>query len=244
MENRIYTKAQKESAWKQKGLLRVPKSVRQGKLALAAQEFIEGLKCYQEVRRMLAVGKRPRDVAILIQQQHKDPPILTFNTLKKYAQVYKLFFIPPLEVLRARVDNPSDGENGIVRSKLQGLFGRVQEVETLEKALMVQSDRINDQVKKEKELGLPLPGIDRAMVVLKDMIKVLVEMKMQLGYPGYRVVPVQVNVGGRINVSRIDALSPEDRHELIEIGRTISELMQKAWTKESFESPPEQSLPQ
>jgi len=94
MEERICTKAQKEASWKQKGLLRLPKSHRQGMLALASKEFVEGLRCYSEVRRMLAMGKRPRDVAIHIQRNH-ECPILTFNTLKKYAQTYRVFFIPP-----------------------------------------------------------------------------------------------------------------------------------------------------
>ncbi|MGE5307038.1 MAG: hypothetical protein ACM3TN_27345 [Alphaproteobacteria bacterium] len=101
MHERIYTKAQKDASWKENGLLRLPKSHDQGMLALASKEFIEGLGCYSEVRRMLAAGKRPRDVGIFI-QQHDELPRLTFNTLKKYAQVYRAFFMSPVETLRVK----------------------------------------------------------------------------------------------------------------------------------------------
>ena len=80
--------------------------------------------------------------------------------------------------------------------------------------------------------------------VLKDMIKDLVEMKMELGYPGYQRVPQKVDLTGQVNVAKIQQLSSEDRQELIEFGRTISELMEKAWRKKSFESLPGQSFPQ
>ena len=44
---------------------------------------------------------------------------------------------------------------------------KIEEIESLEKALKAQSDRIDAQIRKEGELGLPLPGIDRAIVVFK-----------------------------------------------------------------------------
>ena len=100
MLNRIYTRSEKEAIWKQKGLLRVPKSHRQEALVIASKEYIESLRCYWEVRRLLAAGKKPRDVAILI-QRHSEYPMLTFNSIKKYAHVYRLFFIPPLEAVRS-----------------------------------------------------------------------------------------------------------------------------------------------
>ena len=59
MLNRIYTRSAKEAIWKQKGLLRVPKSYRQEALAIASKEYIESLRCYSEVRRLLAAGKKP-----------------------------------------------------------------------------------------------------------------------------------------------------------------------------------------
>ncbi|MCH8055555.1 MAG: hypothetical protein IH857_05310 [Deltaproteobacteria bacterium] len=244
MENGNGPRVKKLEDWKQRGLLVSPKSRKQGLLALDSKNFIEGLGCYGEIRRMVALGKRPSEVARFILEERAERPGVTFNTVKKYVQVYRRFFISPLEVLRARVDSPYEGEARIIRSKLNGLLGKIEEIETLEIMIKAQVKRINDQIEKEKTLGFPLPEVNRSMRELTLMVAKCVEMKMQLGYPGYRAVPVQVNVGGQINVSRIDALSPEDRHELIEFGRMISELMEKAWTKESFESPPEQFLPQ
>ena len=57
MLNRIYTRSAKEATWKQKGLLRVLKSDSQEALAIASKEYIESLRCYSEVRRLLAAGK-------------------------------------------------------------------------------------------------------------------------------------------------------------------------------------------
>src|ERR1044071_7163487 len=88
MLDRIYTRSENEAIWKQKGLLREPKSYRQEALAIASKEYIESLRCHSAVRRLLAAGKKPRDVAIFI-QRHNEYPILTFNSIKKYAQVYQ-----------------------------------------------------------------------------------------------------------------------------------------------------------
>jgi len=244
MENGNGSRAKKLADWKQRGLLVSPKSRRQGILAIDAKNFLEGLGCYGDVRRMIAAGRKPSDVARFILEERGERPGVTFNTVKKYVQVFRRFFIPPLEVLRARVDSPYEGEARIIRSKLNGLLGKIEEIETLEIMIKAQVKRINDQIEKEKTLGFPLPEINKSMRELTAMVAKCVELKMQLGYPGYRAVPVQVNVGGQINVSRIDALSPEDRKELVEFGREISELMEKAWRKKSFESPPEQLLPQ
>jgi len=193
---------------------------------------------------MIAAGRKPSDVARFVLEERGERPGVTFNTVKKYVQVYRRFFISPLEILKANVDNRTEGVPSIVDRKLNGLLGKIEEIETLEKALKAQSERIDDQVKKEKELGLPLPGIDRALVVFKDMVKTLVELKMELGYPGYQRVSQKVDLTGHVNVARIQQLSPEDRHEILEIGKTISQLMEKAWAKKSFQSPPEQLLPQ
>ncbi len=145
MENPIYTKAQREAGWKQSGFIKSPKSDRQGKPAHAAKEFIENLQCYGEVRRMLALGKRPRDVAILIQKEQKEPPFLSFNTLKKYSQAYRYFFISPLGTLKANVYHRTEGIPSIVDRKLNGLLGKIQEIEDLEKIVNAQSKRINEQ---------------------------------------------------------------------------------------------------
>src|SRR5690348_18497080 len=81
MLNRIYTRSE-EAIWKQKEPLRVPKSYRQEALALASKEYIESLRCYSEVRRLLAAGEKPRDVALFIQQLNERPAY--FMILSKF----------------------------------------------------------------------------------------------------------------------------------------------------------------
>ena len=90
MLNRIYTRSE-EAIWKQKGLLRVPKSYRQEALAIASKEYIESLRCYSEVRRLLAAGKKPRDVAIFI-QQHNEYQIIKFWCDQKICSGVCAFF--------------------------------------------------------------------------------------------------------------------------------------------------------
>ena len=194
---------------------------------------------------MLALGKRPRDVAILIQKEQKEPPFLSFNTLKKYGQVYRNFFISPLETLKANVDNRTEGVPSIVDRKLNGLLGKIQEIEALEQKVKTQAVRIEAQVKKEEELsGLALPGIRLELLAYKELLHELVEMKMDLGYPGYQRVPQKVDLREQVRLTKIHQLSSEDKCQLVEFGRTIFGLIEMARTKGNSESPPEQSLPQ
>lgn len=193
---------------------------------------------------MLALGKRPRDVAILIQKEHKEPPFLSFNTLKKYSQAYRYFFISPLETLKANVDNRTEGLPSIVDWKLNGLLGKIQEIEDLEKVVKVQLKRIDEQVKRENDLGLTFPGIRHEMLAFKNMISDLLQMKIELGYPGYERVPHRVDLRGQVLTARIDSLSPEDRQQLVEFGRTLFQMIDMTRIKGSHGSPPEQSLSQ
>ena len=158
MRNRIYTRAEKEAFWKQKGLLRPAKSHRQGVLAIAAKDYIENLSCYSGVRRLLAAGKRPRDVAIFI-QRHNEYPILNFNSIKKYAQVYRLFFIPPLETVRSLAAEPCGAPSTIVKHRLALVAQVLEEIEQMQKMIDLQTERVKEQFAKEKSLGVPLPRL-------------------------------------------------------------------------------------
>ena len=83
--------AVKEKILREKGLLVTPKSESQGSLAVAAREFVEGLRCYPEVRRFLAAGRRTGIVARFILEDRGERPGVTFNSVKKYLQVSTCF---------------------------------------------------------------------------------------------------------------------------------------------------------
>src|SRR5262249_21389592 len=209
--------------WKQKGFLRMPKSHRQGMLAVASKEFIEGLTCYPEVRQMLAAGKRPRDVAVHI-QQNGELPILTFNTLKKYAQAYRAFFISPMETLRLKAERLGAGDARIIRARFEALERGIEEITKLEELMRVQSKRIHEQVAKEVVLGFPIPGIRLEIETFLKLINTLIEKKIELGI--YTRAPQ--NPEAEDNRSLINALSAEERQRVAVVGRRIIEILQAA----------------
>ena len=193
--DRIYTRSAKEAIWKKKGLLRVPKSHRQEALAIASKEYIESLRCYSEVRRLLAKGERPRDVAIFI-LQHNEYPILTFNSIKKYAQVYALFFIPPLETVRSLAAEPRRARSTIVNHRLAVVAQFLEEIEQMKKLIHIQTERVKEKVEKEKSLGVPLPGLSSEILMLHKSLAKLFDLKVTLGLytrePQKRTSPNQI----------------------------------------------------
>ncbi len=245
MDNGNKPSVRKMAEWKQRGMIVEPRSRRQGMLDIDAKNFIDGLGCYGEVRQMVALGKRPGEVARFILEERGERPGVTFNSVKKYLQVYRRFFVSPLEALKANVDNRTEGVSSIVDRKFNGLLGKIQEIEALEQKVKTQAVRIEAQVKKEEELsGLALPGIRLELLAYKELLHELVEMKMDLCYPGYRRVPARVDIREQVSLTKIHQLSSEDKCQLVEFGRTIFGLIEMARTKGSSECPPEQSLPQ
>jgi hypothetical protein len=221
--------AERENAWKQKGLLVAPKSERQGKLALDAKRFIEGLRCYHEVRQQLAIGKRSAEVGRFILEERGERPGVTFNSVKKYAQLFRRFCIPPLETLRARIDNKTGDDVAVIRRRFEVLLGKIPEIERLEEVIKLQLERIQEQRKKETELGLPLPGIRLEMELLLQFVEAVIDKKIELGFPGYRRIPQRIDFRGQLlpaPAARLELLTPEDRERLIEFGTTIKQLFE------------------
>lgn len=122
-------------------------------------------------------------------------------------------------MLRARVDSPSEGETRIISSKLNGLLGKIEEIETLEKAVKAQSDRIDWIMNLEKSLNVPLPVVDWAMREFNEMVNSQLDGKIRLGV--YQAVPQRLELEGQIILSKIDSLSQEDKEQLIEFGKTL-----------------------
>ncbi len=108
MRNRIYTPDQQEN-W------RKPKSESQYKLTIASKEFIESLSYFRQVRQLLAKGERPRDVAVLIQQNNEFPKF-TFESIKKYAQVYRSFFVSKGGILRTHAAEQHPKPSTIIKN--------------------------------------------------------------------------------------------------------------------------------
>ena len=177
---RIYTREQKESFLRENGFLRMPKSHRQEELAIASKEYIESRGGFSQIRQLLAKGERPHDVAALIQQSNQFPK-LTFNSIKKYAQVYRSFFIPPLETVRILATEERPSQSTIVKKRLAGLEEALKMIELLEEQARLQFGRIKDLLKIEKELGTPLRDLHLEINTERKLLTVLLNKKFELG---------------------------------------------------------------
>ena len=228
--DRIYTRSEKETIWKRKGLLRVPKSRRQEALAIASKEYIESLRCYSEVRRLLAKGERPWDVAIFI-QQHNEYPILTFNSIMKYAQVYARFFIPPLETVRSLAAEPRGAPSTVVKRRLVLAAQLLEEIEQMQKMIDLQTERVKEQAAKEKSLGVPLPGLrSEISMVTKSLVK-LYNTKVAVGLytrePEKRPSPNQILLD-------VDKLTPEQQERIVEAVKRFVAFIERVRDSEDY----------
>src|SRR6476660_10045539 len=218
--DRIYTRAEKEAFWKQKGLLRPARSHRQGVLAIAAKDYIERLSCYSEVRRRLAVGKKPREVAIFI-QQHNELPALNFGTIRKYAQVYRLFFITPLETLRTQAQG--GGPLALTKYQLDRILNVINEIVELGKLKDLQAERIRDQLEKEKRQGVLLPGVRGEMETQLKIVSSLIDKKFELGL--YPRTPQDSR--RQYLADLIEKLSADERKKVVEVTKKILAIIEK-----------------
>ena len=230
MLNRIYTRSEKEAIWKQKGLLRVPKSHRQEALVIASKEYIESLRCYWEVRRLLAKGERPRDVATFI-QQNNEYPILTFNSIMKYAQVYACFFIPPLETVRSLAAEPRGAPSMIVKRRLVLVAQVLEEIEQMQKMIDLQTERVKEQFAKEKSLGVPLPRLRSEMSMVTKLLVKLYDTKVAVGLytrePEKRPSPNQ-------SLLDIDKLTPDQRKRIVEAVKRFLAFIERVRDSEDY----------
>ena len=162
----------KGKIWREKGLLVAPKSESQGSLAVAAREFVEGLRSYQEVRRFLAAGRRPGIVARFVLEERGERPGVTFNSVKKYLQVYRRFFIPPIEIARVQAEQDLAGQtaNRAIIEKLEEIHMRVPEIEKLWEAAIEDPPVI---VRILTHLGLPTRAPPRAPAQGVDLFQTI-----------------------------------------------------------------------
>jgi hypothetical protein len=180
-----------------------------------------------DVRRMLAVGKRPRDVAIHIQRQ-KEFPVLTFASLKKYAQVYRCFFISPMEIIRVQAKEFEAGHAPVVHHQIETLKDGIKEIRELEQTMNLQMERIRQQIEKEKQLGLPLSGIRLEIEAVAKLINVLIEKKIELGI--YSRAPMNFDNHPKPPLARLDLLTTEQRHSVAKAGSAILKMLEAART--------------
>jgi len=186
--------------WKKRGFSKLPKSNKEGKAALDASNYLCTLESLLEYREMLAAGQSANVVCKYVFERESKRPTHTFGTVSKYLQLYRSFFIKPMELLesgeftlqggrRANVrKGPNGGYSKTLKEKLGYLTEGLMEIAIGEKTLEIQYARILDQRKLEESLNFPLPNLHKEVAELTKTLESLVNLKADLGYQVIRRV--------------------------------------------------------
>jgi len=242
---------ERRSFWRSYGLVLDPVSERQALAAMAARQFVDSLKMHEEVRQMLAGGRRVMDVAKFVKDESSESAAraLKLVSVAKSLQIYRRFLIPAWEfgregapqkmveakesqaeqkVLRTGVRAESSVSSAVLK-KLESLEVKVPEVAWLQNMVEKQAARIEAQIQKEMELqGFALPGIRLELLAYKELLHDLVEMKTSLGYPGYMKVPQRFSFSAERSDAMLKVLSGNDRKQLRDVGGKILTMIEMA----------------
>jgi hypothetical protein len=216
--------------WWRLGFVTLPCSAKQGRLALDARNFVDALPCVEQVRRALASGETPGAVARLIQdEQGNNTRHLSIATVKKYLQLYRRFFLSPVDVLRANLPTEALGTSPggrALREKIVTATKTTKEITTLETTLQIQWNRIQEAREAEQRMGgLLLPNLYKEVHTLTDVVQRLVEMKGNLGCAGYTRIPRIFDLHARMRPMPIDSLTDQEKRVLSEFSETFLELI-------------------
>jgi len=216
--------------WRGRGLVSAPVSEAQALFALAARDFVDGLRCHEEVERLVALGRSPKDVAQWIRENQGEGKEKKLHTVRKYLLCYARFWITPMFAMRIqaeamiKAEKTNDGGNlteGAVR-RIAGIREGVDEIGILETAIEDQVKRYKKMLTTEDALsGLALPHIRHELITLRDLIQTVLEWKVDLGYPGYRRVPQRLDINARVSTSTVDSLNQEERKKLLQFGELV-----------------------
>src|ERR1700752_4005311 len=77
--------------WKQLGLVRTPLTKRQGGAAVEAKHFVEGLKCFHELKKLMIAGRSSKDLRHFVKVENGEALDMMRGTMDKYFQLYKTF---------------------------------------------------------------------------------------------------------------------------------------------------------
>jgi len=225
--------------WKQRGFTILPRTDRQGKAALDAKNYLCSVCEWKKYSELLAAGRSVQDVAKILFATEGDKVIHTFGTVYKYLQLYRRFFLTPMELLESGEFSLQAGKranagkaNGVsykevLATKLGTLTRGLAEVQLMELGLAMQWERIQEQRKLEKTLQFPLPGIAKEIEELRKTAVACVNLKMDLGFNGYLRVPKMVDVAhSRTDPRKLRGMTDDEKQGLKEFGSFMIDLIE------------------
>jgi hypothetical protein len=166
----------------------------------------------------------------------------TYGTVYKYIQLYRRFFITAMEKLengdlvvvpRARGDagkgNGANLYSGLLKKQAGQLNSGLPELEIMEKAMLLQWERIQEQRKTEDTMTFPMPNLYKEQDVLMKMGAEITNLKADLGFTGYTRVPKQLAVTNTMDASPrlLQALTEEEKANLKGFGEAVVDLIEK-----------------
>jgi hypothetical protein len=207
------------------GFIDAPKSPKQRRLALSGKRFIEGLTCFDAVKGLLLNRVKVSTIRRFVLEKNESGG-LTAGSLDKYIQLYRRFFVAPIEYMRAR--NPNIPEKTDLKqtwaSKLGMLPERIKEIEDLKEVVELQKERILEMRAFEKQIGVPLPDLDKSVQIGIEGYKTLTELMMDLG----QLVRVPQRITGNFKVGHhvdLTALTEEEKNNILEFGQLCQEML-------------------
>jgi len=227
--------------WKQRGFTILPRTDRQGKAALDAKNYLCSVCEWEKYSELLAAGRSVQDVAKILFQTEGDKVIHTFGTVYKYLQLYRRFFLTPMQLLESGEFSLQAGKrasagkaNGVsykevLATKLGTLTRGLAEVQVMELGMAMQWERIQEQRKLEKTLQFPLPSLAKEIEELRKTAVACVNLKMDLGFNGYLRVPKMVDVAhSRTDPRKLRGMTDDEKQGLKEFGSFMVDLIENS----------------
>lgn len=230
------------SYWDGHGFCIYPRTNKEGKGALDAKNYLSILQGVKEYREMLAAGRSVTDVARYVFEKEGDKITHTYGTVYKYMQLYRRFFIPPMELLekgefsvhrtvgRTKSSRKGNGDTyaNVLKRKLDQLTNGLSEIDIMEQTLVLQFARVKEQRVLEETLQFPLPNLYKDVEAIQKLAVEIVNLKADLGFNGYLRIPKQIDVNKRHDMSPrlLAALSDDERTKLKAFGQLVVELIE------------------
>ena len=227
--------------WKQHGFCILPRTDRQGKAALDAKNYLCTVCGWEKYSELLASGRSVQDVAKILFQNEGDKVNHTFGTVYKYLQLYRRFFLTPMQLLESGEFSLQAGRRGsagkgngvsykeVLAKKLGTLTRGLAEVQVMELGLAMQWERIQEQRKLEQTLQFPLPSLGKEIEEMRKTAVACVNLKMDLGFNGYLRVPKMVDVAhSKSDPRKLRGLTDEEKGGLKEFGSFMIDLIENS----------------
>jgi hypothetical protein len=222
--------------WRRLGFVTEPKSSKQGKLALNARTLLEPLLCFLEVKILMLHNRPTSEISQFIFSKNEGPVAgLTRGTVDKYVQIYRKFFLTPVEYAITNAEKkPAESSDmrTIAWQKLGLLPEKLAQIEAMEEVAKIQMERCREQYALEKKLGLPLPTLGEELKKCTELNSRILELKMDLGL--LKRAPAKIIMDGRILTND---LPPEAKEELVEFGKMLFEMIEASRRKRLFPLP-------